>query len=227
MRCEVWWARPVDGVAGLLDPDERARCARFRDRDALLRHVTGRALVRLRLGRELGVAPTGVRLTTSCSRCGCANGKPRLAEPRGVHFSVSHSGDRVVVAFAWGAEVGVDVEEVRPVDPRVAELAGCPAGPGFTLAWARKEAVLKATGHGLSVPPGAVRLSAPDEPPRLLGWSGPEPLGTPVTLRDLDAGPGYASSAALLTDRPWTPEPLDAMPLLLAHDDGTRCHVSG
>ncbi|GAA1313821.1 4'-phosphopantetheinyl transferase family protein [Saccharothrix xinjiangensis] len=217
MRCEVWWARPVDGLTGLLDADERARLARFRDRGALLRHVTGRALARVLLGRELGASPAGVRLTASCERCGCANGKPRLAEPRGVHFSVSHSGDRVVVALSRGADVGVDVEETGPVDPRAAELAGCPAGAGFHLAWARKEAVLKATGHGLSVPPAAVRLSPPDEPPRLLGWSGPEPLGTPVALHDLDAGPGYAASVALLTGGAWAVEQFDAVPLLAGH----------
>ncbi|MFD7659732.1 4'-phosphopantetheinyl transferase family protein [Actinosynnema sp. NPDC059797] len=221
MRCEVWWARPVDGLTGLLDAGERARLDRFRDRGALLRHVTGRALVRLLLARELGASPTAVRLTASCERCGCANGKPRLAEPRGVHFSVSHSGDRVVVALSRGADVGVDVEETGPVDPRVAELAGCPVA-GFHLAWARKEAVLKATGHGLSVPPGAVRVSPPDEPPRLLGWTAPEPPATPVALHDLDAGPGYAASVALLTDAAWEVAPFDAVPLLAGHGARTR-----
>lgn len=214
MHCEVWWARPVTGLIGLLSPDERARCARFRDSNALLRHVTGRAIVRLRLGAHLELEPRAVQLTTECSWCGCANGKPRLAIPAGVTFSVSHSGDRVVVAFAWGAEVGIDVEEAGPVDPRLARHVGFPAGPGFHVAWARTEALLKATGHGLSVSPRFVELSGPDEPPRLLRWSADRPLHDPVSMLDLDAGPGHVAALALLTAGPCVFEEFDALPML-------------
>jgi 4'-phosphopantetheinyl transferase len=220
VRCEVWWARPEAGFAeldGVLDPGERERCSRFRDRGALLRHVTGRTIVRLLLGAHLGVAPAAVRLTSTCTWCGCANGKPRLAQACGVSFSVSHSGDRVAVAIAWGAEVGVDVEEIGPVDHDVADRVLCPAerrpgGAGFHLAWARKEALLKATGYGLSVTPSSVELSPPHEPPRLVRWSARRPLSEPVSMRDLDAGPGYAASLALLTDRPFVVREFDAVP---------------
>lgn len=222
MRCEVWWARPeahFGELAGVLDPGERERCSRFRDHDALLRHVTGRAIVRLLLGAHLGVDPSAVRLTTTCARCGCANGKPRLAEPCGVTFSVSHSGDCVAVAIAWGIEVGVDVEETGPVDQGVAACVLCPdewrpGGAGFHLAWARKEALLKATGYGLSVAPSSVEFSPPHEPPQLVRWSAKQSLRGPVSMRDLDAGPGYAASLALLTDQPCTVEEFEAVPRL-------------
>lgn len=222
VRCEVWWARPDAGVGGLtdlLDPGERERCSRFRDPGALARHVTGRALVRLLLGAHLGVPPAAVPISTVCTLCGCANGKPHLAPPRGVGFSVSHSGGRVAVAIAWGAEVGVDVEEIGPVDDGVARRVLNPAerrpgGAGFHLSWARKEAVLKATGHGLSVSPLLVECSPPHEPPRLVRWGATRTAPGPVSLRDLDAGPGYAASLALLTAQDCPVEEFDAGSLL-------------
>ena len=65
--------------------------------------------------------------------------------------------------------------------------------------WVRKEAVLKATGHGLRIPPDQVEVSGPGEDPALLGW----PLDidpASVDLHTLDPGDGYAGAVALLAD---------------------------
>src|SRR2546429_9593787 len=69
--------------------------------------------------------------------------------------------------------------------------------PEFLRMWVCKEAVLKATGHGLRIPPDQVEVSGPGEKPALRRW----PLDVPpesVTLHTLDPGHGYIGVAALL-----------------------------
>jgi 4'-phosphopantetheinyl transferase len=69
--------------------------------------------------------------------------------------------------------------------------------------WARKEAVLKASGHGLAVDPRQVVVSGPEEPAALLQWKGDVPLGTGVQLADVPlTEPGHVAAVALLSDRP-------------------------
>lgn len=86
-------------------------------------------------------------------------------------------------------------------------------GHDFTRWWTRKESVLKATGEGLTVPLSAVEVTAPDAAPALVRRPPPEEVGgsapgasdamwrlrmSPVSLHDLDAGPGYVGCVALL-----------------------------
>ena len=135
----------------------------------------------LNLVVELDTDPAALVLDRTC-RCGEPHGKPRLAG-RGDDpgFSLTHSGALVGVAVGTGP-VGVDVEAHRPLsglDGLVrhalspAELAaGTPDGSGFLVTWTRKEALLKATGEGLSSPMDAITLSPPHAPARVLGWTG-------------------------------------------------------
>lgn len=196
--------RAVAIGAHLLSDTERARAARLRnpiDRD---RFVGARALVRLALARTLG-RPPGMTFETTCAHCGADHGKPRL-DPPGPDFSLARRADLVVVAVAGRATVGVDVEEVAHV-PAPAELA-----PAFApderaaleriapdrrqrataVAWTRKEAVLKATGHGLAIDPAGVAVGVrPDERPRVL-------RGTDAHLLELDLGIRFVGAVAVL-----------------------------
>ena len=67
--------------------------------------------------------------------------------------------------------------------------------------WTRKEALLKATGLGLSGGLRRVTVSPPHTEARLLSWEGG---GGPdaAWLSDLERGEGYRAALALLTDRP-------------------------
>ncbi|HET7291827.1 MAG TPA: 4'-phosphopantetheinyl transferase superfamily protein [Vicinamibacteria bacterium] len=143
----------------LLDGDERARAARFRNAEARDRFLAGRGLLRALLGERLGRPPGAVRLRLE------ANGRPVLADPDArVRFSVSHAGDRVVVALA-DRDVGVDIERLRPLPDaldlarrffaagEVAVLASEPLdrrADVFLVLWTRKEALLKARGLDLA-----------------------------------------------------------------------------
>ncbi|MEV0589382.1 4'-phosphopantetheinyl transferase superfamily protein [Nonomuraea sp. NPDC050310] len=210
---EVWRAPagPAGGLA-LLSADELARHGRFRraeDRDRFARAWT---LVRLVLGELLGRDPAALAFDRTCRLCGGPHGKPRLTGPEGprLDFSLSHSGGEVIAAFCSGAEVGVDIEQVgrrldvRTVAPTVlsetelSELTRLGWGAGdFLTWWTRKEAVLKATGHGLAVELAAVEVSGPYEDPQVRGL--PPELGDPAdyTLHALDVGPTARAALAV------------------------------
>ena len=80
----------------------------------------------------------------------------------------------------------------------------------FTVCWVRREAVLKATGQGLDVPPDGLVLTPPSTPPRVLHRDGREP----VWLRDLPAPPGFVAALAGLGTPPDDVVHRDAGPLL-------------
>jgi 4'-phosphopantetheinyl transferase len=215
--CEVWWATPSDrtDLVQPLDDTEQRRARRLRHAGDRRRFVTARALLRLVLAERIGTTPTELRFDTTCLRCGGDHGKPRLIGHGGaVSFSIGHSGDRVVVAVADGAAVGVDVESIEARDAgELAALSDSILGPteladyeriapperGRALAvwWSRKEAVLKATGHGLTVPMADVSVTAPDEPAALRSPHGPGAAAM-VTMRDLDPGDGGVACLAAI-----------------------------
>jgi 4'-phosphopantetheinyl transferase len=216
MRCEVWWARPeaaTVGLIGWLDDHERERHANYRRDADKLRFLTGRTLIRMVAGEWLGIAPERVVLDASCYDCGKPHGKPRVVADGAPEVSISHSGDRVVLAATDGPPVGIDVEELR--DTEVDSLAATvfsaaelhafralPAGErkgAFFMYWARKEAVVKTTGRGMSVPMSKLTLSSPGVPPKLLESTASEVDAALVHLLDLDAGPDYRASVAVLS----------------------------
>ncbi|MDN5916838.1 MAG: 4'-phosphopantetheinyl transferase superfamily protein [Pseudonocardia sp.] len=194
----VWWAHPLDpgthpGLVSLLDAHERERMAALRQETDRARYLAAHALTRIVLGEHLATDPAGLRLDRTC-RCGQQHGKPRLAErPDSPGFSLTHSGSLVGVALGPGP-VGVDVEHGRALTSLdgLAEhvLSSAERGNGdldahtFLITWTRKEALLKATGDGLSSPMDAITLSGPREAPRVHGWGG-ERRG-PMWLSDLD-----------------------------------------
>jgi 4'-phosphopantetheinyl transferase len=218
VRCAVWWSPPADDVAAgaaLLDDGERARCATLARAADRARFVAARLLARRAVAAELGCDPRTVRLTARCVICGGAHGKPRVAGAGGdLDLSIAHSGRHVVVAVAHGCRVGVDVERTGPFEDLVdapagvldcaerAALVALPAAErrtAFFAYWVRKEALLKATGHGLAIAPAAVRVTPPGDPPAVVSGP-PGAAGGRVLLHDLDAGPGYAACLALLGD---------------------------
>lgn len=167
---EVWLTRVADyrrSLDDLLDPQELERAARFRLPDDRARFVVGASLSRLVIGDRLGIPPRYVVLDRRCGRCGQPHGKPST---NGVEFSVSHGGGFVLVALSR-VPVGIDIEEIahgadvedlldialtdaerRWIRSQPAELHA----RGFTSLWVRKEAVLKATGYGLTHPPSSL-----------------------------------------------------------------------
>ena len=231
---EVWWAHTssaTDRLSHLLDDRERARGERFLHRADRDRHLLARAMSRLVLAERAGCDPREVLFELRCRSCdekeragaernADEHGKPHPVGPaRGWEISVSHSGEWVVLALAEGVPVGVDVERVaaaRDLEGLAAytlseaehEVWSVLPESGRTGAffgyWARKEALLKATGLGLAGGLRRVTVSPPHTGARLLEWAGG---GAPESawLTDLDRGQEYRAALAVLTDRPVEP----------------------
>lgn len=122
---------PPERAAALLSTDERSRAARIVHADDRRAWVVARGALRELLAGLLDADPRALRFTGA---------KPRV-EGSGLGFSLSHEGGLLVVATAWGAELGVDHETLRP-------LPGVEDPTSYFEAWTRREALFKAGGAG-------------------------------------------------------------------------------
>jgi 4'-phosphopantetheinyl transferase len=205
---------PTEAWEALLAPEELGRSRRFHFAPDLRRYVYGRGLLRWLLGAYLDLDPARVQFVCS------AHGKPELAPAlvenlakRRLHFNLSHSGSRVLLAFAWERHIGVDVEQVRH-DIEVEQIAGrffsraeqdalqslesASRIPAFFRCWTRKEAYVKAKGQGLALPLDQFDVSLlPGEPAALLATRPDAGEATRWALHGLEAGPEYAAAVAV------------------------------
>lgn len=194
----------------LLEPAERRRCRAFATRALADPYVVSHALVRLALGDVLGVTPARLRFVQGPS------GKPRVAAARGaaVSFNLSQSAALALVAIAASAvEVGVDVEDVRPLSRAedVARLFFVPSeaaailrapprrrSRAFLRGWSRKEAVLKAAGVGLAHARSAFELELDETvPPRVLRCAAEHGPFERWRVQDLPLGGAHVGAVAL------------------------------
>jgi len=209
------WRIPLEGAgasdlptARLLSTDERARADRFHAEADGRRYAVGRGALRTILGRYLGLPPERLEF-----RYG-PRGKPALAgeivssAPR---FNLAHSRDLALLAVTGGREVGVDVEVVRPIPDadrlvaryfsaregaEYAALSGPEKLGAFFRGWTRKEAYIKATGDGLSMPLNRFDVSLAAGP-ILLRVAGRLEEASRWALQDLEPGPGFAAAVAV------------------------------
>ncbi|MFJ2738650.1 4'-phosphopantetheinyl transferase family protein [Streptomyces sp. NPDC087440] len=185
----------------LLDPAERRRHSDFRRAEDRDRYLAAHVALRRLAGAYLGQDPASVVFgREACPLCPEPHGRPSLPGT-GLHFSLSHSGDLVMFAFA-ATPVGIDVEVLPPVaqvdevasvlHPRErAELAALrdddPArAAAFGRCWCRKEAYLKGTGTGLAVPLDGTYVGAGKLPGDVPGWH----------LTDVATPEGYSAALA-------------------------------
>jgi 4'-phosphopantetheinyl transferase len=158
----------------VLSPDERDRADRRATRLLRNRAIAARGGLRCALARHLDCTPAELRFFHGF------HGKPMLADSLlPLHFNLSHSGELALLGVSRDFEIGVDVERLgaMPEDllavlapaetHRLMELQPVNQARGFFDCWTRKEAYVKATGLGMSIPfdsfdvlsaPGGVRM---------------------------------------------------------------------
>lgn len=197
---QIWTVRldhnwPTDA----LSIDEQQRAERYALELPRRNFRVMRAALRAVLGRYLRLLPSAVRIEIEPA------GKPFVRG--GPYFSLSHSGDRGLIAVA-SAGVGVDIERVRALPNAAAlvnrffsteereQFAALPDSlrdVSFFRGWTAKEALLKAAGIGLA---GLDRCAVDLDPrrsPRIVRFDGPGEWS--IFTCKLDAG--YIASVVL------------------------------
>ena len=153
------------------------------DRPALT--AAGRDALRALAAETVGADPDDVTDRARCATCGGPHGRPVLGGSRaldGLHASVAHAGDAVVVAVSADGPIGIDAEQRDREAP-----------PGFALAeWVRIEAVLKADGRGLLVDPSLVRVEG--DATGIIAWIAGESARYRVV--DVELGPDLVAAFA-------------------------------
>lgn len=145
---------------GVLDRAEQLRSAEYRfDRDRN-RFIARRGQLRRFLAGLTGCKPEDLPIRQKES------GKPYLADIA-LNFSIAHSHDLCLCAVSDQSAIGCDLEHCNPAlaSPDVVaaffaqaennaleQLHGEKRVDGFFQLWTCKEAYLKGTGHGLSLP---------------------------------------------------------------------------
>jgi 4'-phosphopantetheinyl transferase len=161
------WVWRIDGGAeeartydDVLSNDEKARADRFLNPSHGYSFKIAHGRMRGILGQWIGAEPASLAFAVG------PNGKPSLtglAAPPA--FNLTHSGALAALAVADAGDIGVDIEEIRPIRENIAEryfsvsevaqLRALPIAEqddAFFRCWTRKEAIVKALGDGLTMP---------------------------------------------------------------------------
>ncbi|WP_165243867.1 4'-phosphopantetheinyl transferase family protein [Paludisphaera soli] len=198
-----------------LSADERARAERLvRPRDGR-RFVRCRGALRTILGGLMGVPAPALRFRVG------PGGKPTLPGPGGDgpppwRFNVSHSGEMALIAVSRASELGVDVEQTRPIQQaerivqsyftadEVAEFLRYDEegrAAAFIRGWTRKEAVVKAQGVGLAgLATEFETLFGSAPPAEAFRPCSPWPIVQGWTLWEVAPAPGYVATLAVAAD---------------------------
>ena len=199
MKTSVYLAsvRPLEDEAlygqlrSLASEERRKKADRFRFAGGRRLSLGAEALLRVAL-LEAGMSGTPLRYAYG------KNGKPYLTDAPGFFFNLSHAGEYVMAAVS-DAEIGCDIEMIRPVHPRLprhvltAEEAERFASADeaerdalFTRYLTLKESYMKALGEGLARNPASFCIEL-GPPIRVLCGGTAEDYG----FVDWDDLPGY------------------------------------
>lgn len=143
----------------ILSLDEKVKMSHYMHVADQKRFLVGHSMLRILLSRYLGREPDDIILLNS------KHGKLYMPQSN-VSFNISHSGNRVALAFVKEKKIGVDIERMNSLDDysQIAKNFFLPpesericsqidAAKGmekFYEIWTVKEAFVKALGHGLS-----------------------------------------------------------------------------
>ena len=211
------WAAPLDVVIddlrsfrGSLSAAEAKQADKFRFEFHRNRFIAGRGTLRAILARYLKTDPTQLDIAYG------TRGKPELGgkfATLGVYFNVSHSEDLALFAVTRIGHIGIDVEQIRPVkemnelisrvfsppeNERFQKLSSGDKTTAFFNLWTRKEALLKATGEGITESLSLVEVSfLPDEPACLLAAAGNPHAAENWRLLELSPAPGFVGAMAI------------------------------
>lgn len=141
----------------ILSTDEKSRADRYVFDVDYEKYIFCRGLLRVFLGQYMRLKPESIEFQYS------SYGKPQLIKNR-LKFNLSHTSDYLIIGCCYEAEIGIDVEEIRPLSMDIGMIAqnfsereqdfifsfdGEEQLNAFYHCWTRKEALLKGMGIGI------------------------------------------------------------------------------
>lgn len=203
-------ASSIQSLRWTLCVEEQQRAERYhfpKDRD---RFIVARGLLRAILSFYLGKKPRDLQFVYN------QYGKPALSESDNretLCFNLSHSRGLALYAVTQNRNLGVDLEHIRTDFPceEIAERFFSPKEnavlrtlpldmkhKAFFTCWTRKEAYIKATGKGLTLPLDQFDVSLiPKEPAMLLSIAGNHQAACRWSLQELIPDPDYVAALAV------------------------------
>ena len=191
-------------LEGLLSPEETARAVAMHSTSRRAAFVAGRGRAREILGSLVEIAPQRIAFRTG------PHGKPALAGVIGApEFNLSHTDDVAVLGVCRACAIGVDIETVRDRGADIAARYFAPSEAAALLAlpeaeravafvryWSMKEAVVKATGEGLSRPFKSFEVAL--DPAGMVWFDGRRPSeAAHWRLVAFEVAPGVVGAVAL------------------------------
>ncbi|MFP7736244.1 4'-phosphopantetheinyl transferase family protein [Priestia aryabhattai] len=138
---------------------KQERIKRFKRKEDIYRTLIADILIRSIISAKCGMPNEDITFTYN------SYGKPFLLRDNNFSFNVSHSGRWVVAIIGEQELIGIDVEEIRPIDIDIARRFFAPEEyialkekeereylSYFYDLWTLKESYIKAIGRGMSIP---------------------------------------------------------------------------
>lgn len=163
--------KQVEEIA-LLSMDERKRAEQFRFLIHKRRFIATRNILRHILSQYVNVPPQEIIFQYTKYK------KPHLLHPSysNLQFNLAHSHDLIVYALTLDHAIGIDIEKIQDhynhdvvkrffsaqENNELTLLSAQDKITGFYRIWSRKEALIKATGRGLSIPLSSFSVAAKD-----------------------------------------------------------------
>jgi len=193
-----------------LPETEAKKARRFRFETHRNRYIKGHFILRSLIGMYLDIGFYDDEFHAN------RYGKPAVQtshEDSSIHFNISNSENIYACAFSQHSDIGIDIEKIhdlQDMDRIIAEffsdqekrrfhsLPEPNRRRTFFKYWARKEALLKAMGMGLSYPMNKVDVITGDEnSSQLITKVGDSDISNQWTLLDMDICAGFTSALAL------------------------------
>ena len=196
-------------LQNLLATDEQIRAKRFKFLKHRRAFITARGVLRLILSQYLQIAPQSLHFGQG------PHGKPFLISPTipQLSFNVSHSHNIALYAVTLESHIGIDIEYHRKklgvqsliqricsTEEKAILMALSPPEQkkGFFACWTRKEAYVKATGKGITIPLASLTVSLP--PVKFVGLQQTESDEEDIShwaMSELPVGPSYTAAFAI------------------------------
>lgn len=171
-RIDIWQFSLLESLpssANILHEDELRRASRFHFERHRRRFTIARTGLREILGAYLAIPPALLEFEYN------KQGKPEVINDQALHFNLSHSGDKALLAIGQNFPLGIDLEQYSarpwlgiaenlfsPAEVKALKNASLSTRPAlFFRIWSQKEAFIKACGLGLAYP--TRRFSVPTE----------------------------------------------------------------